>query len=202
MPRGNSRTARVKPRDRHADTSPSTASKGPRRGGPCLLWLKSRSPDCLHRPARAALPRPEPGLPGREASSEKPQASREGGGSWGNHGFPCGSIDLMTSLSHSSLTTRLDRLAPRDWDGFAYPPRVDRSTSGKRRFATVGDAVVQVLAEADAELGLGQIHARVELRLAESVSLSSVKNYLARGCKRRKPTLERVSRGRYRIARD
>lgn len=43
-----------------------------------------------------------------------------------------------------------------------------------------------------------EIHAAVEDRLGEPVSRSSVKNYLAKGCQRRRPVLERTGRGRYR----
>jgi hypothetical protein len=73
------------------------------------------------------------------------------------------------------------------------PPRKER------RFAEVGDAVVKVLGEAGCELRMIEIHAAVEDLLGEPVSRSSVKNYLARGCRRRLPVFERVGRGRYRL---
>jgi hypothetical protein len=42
-----------------------------------------------------------------------------------------------------------------------------------------------------------EVHAAVEELLGESVSRSSVKNYLAKGAQRRRPVLERVGHGRY-----
>jgi hypothetical protein len=44
-----------------------------------------------------------------------------------------------------------------------------------------------------------EIHAAIEDLLGEPVAQSSVKNYLARGCRRRRPVVERVSHGRYRL---
>jgi hypothetical protein len=44
-----------------------------------------------------------------------------------------------------------------------------------------------------------EIHAAVEDLLGDAVSRSSVKNYLARGCHRRRPVVERVGHGRYRL---
>jgi hypothetical protein len=73
------------------------------------------------------------------------------------------------------------------------PPRKER------RFAEVGDAVVKVLGEACCALRTIEIHAAVEDLLGEPVSRSTVKNYLARGCRRRPPVVERVGRGRYRL---
>jgi hypothetical protein len=71
----------------------------------------------------------------------------------------------------------------------------------RRDFGGVGDTVVQVLADARTELRMIEIHAAVEDLLDEPVSRSTVKNYLARGCDRRKtPLFERVSRGSYRLA--
>jgi hypothetical protein len=68
-----------------------------------------------------------------------------------------------------------------------------------RKFAAVGDAVIQALAEADGNLRFVEIHNAVEPILGSPVSRSSVKNYLARGCQRRRPVLERISHGRYRL---
>jgi hypothetical protein len=77
-----------------------------------------------------------------------------------------------------------------------------QKTRTSRRFAEVGDAVVQVLREAGGELRMYEVHLAVEELLGESVSRSSVKNYLAAGTDRRKTRLfERVSRGRYRLLR-
>ena len=65
----------------------------------------------------------------------------------------------------------------------------------RRRFAEVGDAVVQVLAEASGELRMVEIHAAVEELLGKPVSRSSVKNYLTKGAQRRRPVLERAVAG-------
>ena len=46
-----------------------------------------------------------------------------------------------------------------------------------------------------------EVHAAVEDLIGEPVSRSSVKNYLAMGCRRRKPVLERCGHGRYRLIR-
>jgi len=56
-----------------------------------------------------------------------------------------------------------------------------------------------VLAHDGREMRMSEIHAAVEDLLGTPVSRSSVKNYLARGCWRRRPVLERVSHGRYRL---
>ena len=60
--------------------------------------------------------------------------------------------------------------------------------------------MVRVLADAGGILRMMEIHRAVEELLGESVSRSSVKNYLASGTDRRKAQLfERVGRGRYRL---
>jgi hypothetical protein len=69
----------------------------------------------------------------------------------------------------------------------------------KRRFASVGDAVLEVLAAAPEGLRIIEVHAAVEGLLDSPVSPSSVKNYLSRGCLRRQSTVERVGHGRYRV---
>jgi hypothetical protein len=61
--------------------------------------------------------------------------------------------------------------------------------------------VLKVLTEATGELRMIEIHAAVEELLGDSVSRSSVKNFLARGCQRSKPLLERTGHGRYRLIR-
>jgi hypothetical protein len=107
--------------------------------------------------------------------------------------------DLFQSLSHVVFGGQLERLTARDWQ--VLPPssrKALQKTTSKRDFGEVGDAIVQVLAGAPFELRVIEIHAAVEDLLGEPVSRSSVKNYLARGCDRRKTLLfERVSRGRY-----
>jgi hypothetical protein len=110
-------------------------------------------------------------------------------------------VDLIEGLSHIVFSGQLDRLAARNWE-LLDAPREKPLQNGKtsRSFGEVGDAVVQVLAEARCELRMMDIHAAVEDLLGEPVSRSSVKNYLARGCNVRKtPLFERVSRGQYRL---
>lgn len=58
---------------------------------------------------------------------------------------------------------------------------------------------MKVLGEAGGELRMIEIHAAVEDLLGGAVSRSSVKNYLAKGCRRRRPLVERVGHGRYRL---
>jgi hypothetical protein len=74
-------------------------------------------------------------------------------------------------------------------------PRPD----GRRKFGSVSGAIVQVLAETQAELRVREIRAEVERLLGESVSRYSIKSYLHRGCHGANPQFEHVSRGRYRL---
>jgi hypothetical protein len=69
----------------------------------------------------------------------------------------------------------------------------------KRKFASVGDAVLEVLTAAPTDLRVIEVHASVERLLDSSVSRSSVKNYLSRAAYRRHSAIERVGRGRYRV---
>lgn len=106
----------------------------------------------------------------------------------------------MESLSHLEFAETLERLAARDWRRVPVRRRKSLQTARtRRRFAEVGDAVVQVLSEARGELRMVEVHAAVEEQLGEPVSRSSVKNYLAKGAQRRRPVLERAGRGRYRL---
>jgi hypothetical protein len=106
----------------------------------------------------------------------------------------------MSALSHNLLTQSLERLALQDsTPTAAVRHKTARRPDDRRRFAEAGDAVVQVLREAGCDLRFVEVHQRVEELLGGSVSRSSVKNYLAQGCLRRKPLFERVSRGRYRL---
>jgi len=71
--------------------------------------------------------------------------------------------------------------------------------SSRCRFTFASDAVIQVLREAGCELPMMEIHAAVETLLGEAVSRSSVKSYLARRIHRRRPVIEHVAHGRYRL---
>jgi hypothetical protein len=71
----------------------------------------------------------------------------------------------------------------------------------RRKFGTVRDAIVQVLAQADSELRVRDIQKGVEEVLGGLVSPSSVKDYLRKGCRRRAPLLEYRGMRGYRLAR-
>ena len=71
---------------------------------------------------------------------------------------------------------------------------------GRRKFGTVRDAIVQVLAQADRELRVREIQKGVEDVLGGPVSHSSVKDYLRKGCRRRVPVFEYRGRRGYRLA--
>jgi hypothetical protein len=72
---------------------------------------------------------------------------------------------------------------------------------GKRRFGTVGGAVVQVLSRIEGEMRLNAIHSEVEKLLGSSVSRLSVSDYLIRRSKGRRPLFERSRHGHYRLLR-
>jgi hypothetical protein len=107
-------------------------------------------------------------------------------------------VDLIGSLSHTALTDVLEQLDARDWR-VAERPRKERRTTGRRKFATVSDAVVQVLSETGSVLRFIEIYEAVERLLDGPVARSSVKNALAREGSRRHPRFERVGYGRYRL---
>jgi hypothetical protein len=71
---------------------------------------------------------------------------------------------------------------------------------GRRPFGSVRDAIVQVLATEPLGLRARDVHAHVELLLAEPVSRSSVKSTLALRCVGSEPLFVRVGRGRYLLA--
>jgi hypothetical protein len=73
---------------------------------------------------------------------------------------------------------------------------------GRRPFGSVRDAIVQVLAEADGDLRVRDIHPRVERLLSGPVSPTSVKAYLRRGCSRPVPLFEYRGRRGYRLRGD
>jgi hypothetical protein len=90
-------------------------------------------------------------------------------------------VDLVQALSHFRLSQNLERLTARDWHVLAPSQKKPLQTSKTRRdFGEVGDAVLQVLAEAGCERMM-DIHAAVEDLLGEPVSRSSVKNYTGEG---------------------
>ena len=107
-------------------------------------------------------------------------------------------VDLIESLSHTALTDVLQQLGARDWR-VAERPRKEPWTTGRRKFASVSDAVVQVLSETGSALRFNEIYEAVDRLLDGSVARSSVKNALARERSRRQPRFERLGYGRYRV---
>ena len=99
-------------------------------------------------------------------------------------------------LSHEVTTSRLERLSKWNWHKTARscPIEPNPRQSTKRKFGTVGDAVITVLSQADSDLRFVEVHEQVEALLGEPVARSSVKNCLARGCTRRGRAFERVER--------
>ena len=89
-----------------------------------------------------------------------------------------------------------------DWRQAHAPQRGDSGVApdGRRKFGTVRDAIVQVLANAASELRVTEIQTGVEEILGGGVSPSSVKDYLRKGCRRRVPLFEYCGRDGYRLA--
>ena len=105
-------------------------------------------------------------------------------------------------LSHETVTTRLERLGKRNWRQTARQHGTYGAVATTiRKFGTVGDAVVAVLAQAETAMRLTEIHRQVTSILDGPVSLSSVMTSLARNCKGEGKPFERVSHGRYRLRR-
>jgi hypothetical protein len=111
-------------------------------------------------------------------------------------------MDLTGRLSNPDLMALLQRLTARDWKQAARP---HGSAGGiapdERKFGTVRDAIVQVLAQPDSELRVRDIQKGVEEVLGGPVSSSSVKDYLRKGCRRRVPRFEYLGKRGYRLAR-
>jgi hypothetical protein len=113
-------------------------------------------------------------------------------------------MGLVGRLSNHDLTTLFQRLTAHDWRQ-ADPPRRAGSgiaPDGRRKFGTVRDAIVQVLANADSDLRVREIQKGVEEVLGGPVSASSVKDFLRRGCRRRAPLFAYLGRRGYRLAGD
>jgi hypothetical protein len=72
---------------------------------------------------------------------------------------------------------------------------------GRRKFGTVCDAIIEVLAQAVSEVRVRDIQKGVEEVLGGPVSTSSVKDYLRKGCRHPEPLFEYRGRRGYRLAR-
>ena len=81
-------------------------------------------------------------------------------------------MDLTGRLSNHDLTTVLQRLTAHDWKQAAAPQRSRSGIApdGRRKFGTVSDAIVQVLATADSDLRVREIQKGVEKVLGGAVS--------------------------------
>jgi hypothetical protein len=60
------------------------------------------------------------------------------------------------------VTDQLDRIARRDWQLVLRRPSASPTTSARRKFGSVGDAVVAVFTEARSDLRAIEVHAGVE----------------------------------------
>jgi hypothetical protein len=115
----------------------------------------------------------------------------------------CFGMVLVGALSNpdlqdlfQSLTSQPRRKQPETATA-GYGPASD----GRRKFGSVSGAIVHVLREAQSDLRLREINAEVEQLLGEPVSRQSIKGCLHRGSQAANPQFERISRGRYRLAR-
>ncbi len=70
---------------------------------------------------------------------------------------------------------------------------------GRRKFGTVGGAVVSVLAQTDSEMPVRAIRAEVQRILGGDVSRHSVSDYLLTRSKGPKPLFVRTRYGHYRL---
>ena len=113
-------------------------------------------------------------------------------------------MGLLEAYSNSEIQGRLQRLSEKldrlAASGAAPRPtaRVDRRLRG----GLVPKAIMRVLAEAGEPMRACDIHAEVEQLLGCSVSVSSVKNWLAKQVQGGQPQVVRLGWGRYRLCRD
>lgn len=102
--------------------------------------------------------------------------------------FPGDLLQVLTSTNrHQVAETRQNSHGP--------------APDGRRKFGTVRDTIVKVLALADGDMRVRDIHKRVEYFLSGPVSNSSVKSYLRHGCQCRQPLFEYRGKSGYRLAR-
>ncbi len=89
---------------------------------------------------------------------------------------------LVGALSNPKPGSVLQSLARINRDGTPHARQLATGWSdGRRRFGSVRDAIVQVLAKSDSDMAARNIHAEVERILGGQVSRSSVKGYLHEG---------------------
>jgi hypothetical protein len=109
---------------------------------------------------------------------------------------------LTGRLSNQDLTTLFQRLRARDWKQAPrrYLPASGLAPDGRRKFGSVRDAILEVLAQAGCELPVREIHERVEKLLGEPVARSSVQMSLRRGCQRSPALFDYGRKMGYRLA--
>ena len=112
-------------------------------------------------------------------------------------------MDLVGRLSNPDLAALFQCLTARNWKqaSFRHSSATGVASDGRRKFGTVRDAIVKVLAQAESELRVRDIQRGVEEVLGGHVSPTSVKAYLRTGCQRRPPVFEYQGRRGYRLAR-
>ena len=108
---------------------------------------------------------------------------------------------LSGGLSNHSFTDLLQCLTG---EGSVQAPRraeTERAgwSDGRRKFGTVGGAIVAVLSRAESEMRTRDIHREVEEGLGGSVSFQSVADYLIRRSKGSRPLFVRIRYGHYRL---
>jgi len=83
------------------------------------------------------------------------------------------------------------------------PDRPPPEASGPRRLGNgvVQRAVIEVLAQADRPMDVGEVHTTVEGLLGYPVSRDSVNSCLSTGARGARPNFQRVGPGRYRLNR-
>jgi len=97
-------------------------------------------------------------------------------------------LQCLTSPRASQRPSRSSRL------GAGWP-------DGRRKFGTVSDVIVTVLAQADEEMRLSEICGEVERVLGGHVSRHSVTDYLVKHSTGPRPLFTRPRRGHYRLTR-
>jgi len=113
-------------------------------------------------------------------------------------------MGLIGLLSNQKTTALYQCLTSRRWRKRSRQRRSEASgphPDGRRSFGSVSRTIIQVLAQAGAELRVSEIHRRVEEELGSSVAASSIKMYLRRGCRQSRPVFTYCGRRGYRLAR-
>jgi hypothetical protein len=96
--------------------------------------------------------------------------------------------------THSRIGIEAHKAWPRTEPRLGWP-------DGRRKFGSVGRAIVQVLSDAGGEISVKVIRSQVEQLLDGNVSRFSVADYLLRRSKGRQPLFERTRYGHYRLRR-